>query len=113
MAEIIDLVIDAVARSPEIDGVIDTVARSPEIDSIIDAVARSPEVSAMVRSQLTQQSVGIASTVVDTSRRIGSVGDDMTEEIVNRLLRRKPRTGITPIVPVDEPSPAEPGKPVP
>jgi hypothetical protein len=72
------------------------------IDDFIDHISENPQLVALVREQINQQSIGLASTVRDTGREWSVTGDDLVEVIVRRLLRRRPRSelpGSSPIVP--------------
>lgn len=72
------------------------------INDVIDMIAENPQLASLVSDQLSQQSMGIASAVADTGRKLGSVGDDLAENFVRKLLRRGLRSEITPITPVEE-----------
>lgn len=75
----------------------------PEIiTDVIDMIADNPQLAQLVRDQLSAQSIGIASSVTDTSRKLSAVGDDVAESIVRRLLRRGTRVEMNKIEPVDE-----------
>jgi hypothetical protein len=75
------------------------------INDVIDMISENPQLAALVRDQLSEQSFGIAASVADTGRRLSSVGDDVAENLVRRLLRRGLRKEIEPVVPKEELSP--------
>jgi hypothetical protein len=72
------------------------------INDVIDMIAENPELAELVSDQLKGQSVGIVTSVADTSRRLSAVSDDAAESFVRRLLRRGVRTDITSITPKEE-----------
>jgi hypothetical protein len=75
----------------------------PEIlDDVIAIISRNPELAELVRNQLTQQSASVASSVIESSRKLSAVGDDIAEGFARRLLRRGRRTEIQRIVPKSE-----------
>lgn len=75
----------------------------PEIiDDVIHILSTNPELAELVRSQLSQQSISMASSVADTSRRLSAAGDELAENLVRRILRRGTRVEIDRIVPVEE-----------
>lgn len=79
----------------------------PEIlDDVIAIISRNPELAELVRNQLTQQSASVASSVIESSRKLSAVGDDIAEGFARRLLRRGRRTEIPRIVPKSELPPA-------
>jgi hypothetical protein len=66
----------------------------PEIvDDVIDYISENPQLEALVREQLAAQSVGLATTVRDTSREWSTTADDIVESFTRRLMRRQPRPG--------------------
>jgi hypothetical protein len=74
------------------------------VDDFISHLSENQELAALVRDQLNQQSIGLASTVRDTGREWSATGDDVIEAVVRRLFRRPPRRQLA-----DSPSAAKPG----
>lgn len=75
----------------------------PEIvDDVIHIISQNPELAELVRNQISQQSLGMASSVVDTSRKLSGIGDDVTENIVRRLLLRGRRAEIDKVLPMED-----------
>jgi len=72
------------------------------MDDVIHIISTNPELAALVRDQISRQSASMASSVADTSRRLSAVGDDVTENLIRRILRRGPRGEIGKIEPVEE-----------
>lgn len=78
----------------------------PEIvDDFIHIISQNPELAELVSNQIGQQSLGMASSVVDTSRKLSAIGDDVTENIVRRILLRGRRAEIDRVLPVEDLSP--------
>lgn len=75
----------------------------PEIlDEVIALISRNPELAELVRNQLSQQTASVASTMIDSGRKLSAVGDDVAENFARRLLRRGLRTDIPRIEPKSE-----------
>jgi hypothetical protein len=67
----------------------------PEIlEDVIHVISQNPELAELVRTQLSQQSMTMAGAVVDTSRRLSAVGDEMAENVARWLFRRGRRADI-------------------
>ncbi len=67
----------------------------PEIlADVIHVISQNPELAELVRTQLSQQSMTMAGAVVDTSRRLSAVGDEMAENVARWLLRRGRRADM-------------------
>jgi hypothetical protein len=64
------------------------------IDDFIDHLSQNENLAALVRDQLNQQSIGLATTVRDTGREWSATGDDLVETIVRRFFRRPPRKDL-------------------
>jgi hypothetical protein len=79
------------------------------IDDFIDHLSENEALAALVRDQLNQQSIGLASTVRDAGREWSAVGDDLMEAIVRRVFRRTPRSQLPGSSPaVSEPAGEDP-----
>jgi hypothetical protein len=75
----------------------------PEIlDDVIEVISRNPELAELVRKQLSEQSVSVASSVIESGRKLSSIGDDVAESFARRLLRRGRRVEIPRIEPKSE-----------
>jgi hypothetical protein len=75
----------------------------PEIlDEVIALISRNPELAELVRNQLSQQTASVASSVIDSGRKLSAVGDDVAENFARRLLRRGLRVEIPRIEPKSE-----------
>lgn len=75
----------------------------PEIlDDIIEVISRNPELAELVRKQLSQQSASVASSVIESGRKLSSIGDDVAENFARRLLRRGRRVQVPRIEPRSE-----------
>jgi hypothetical protein len=66
------------------------------IDDVLDFVGRNPEMQQAVRSLIAQQGVGFGRVVGDNARQLSVTGDNITEALVRRLLRRSPRSDLPP-----------------
>lgn len=64
------------------------------IDDFIDHLSENPALAALVRDQLNEQSIGLATTVRDTGREWSATGDDVIEAVVRRIFRRPPRSKL-------------------
>ncbi len=64
------------------------------IDEFIDYLAENPKLSELIREQLGEQSIGLAGTMVDNSRRLSVGADNVLEGIIRRLLRLTPRENL-------------------
>lgn len=81
---------------------------APEIlDDIIAIISKNPELADLVRKQINQQSMSVAASVVESGRKLSSVGDDAAETFVRRLLRLGPRAEGARVVPYSELRPEE------
>lgn len=70
----------------------------PEIlADVIHVISQNPELAELVRSQLSQQSMTMATSVLDTSRKLSAVGDDMAENVARWLFRRGRRVEMNKI----------------
>ena len=86
----------------------------PEIlDDVIAVISRNPELAQLVRSQLSQQSASVASSVIESGRKLSALGDDVAENFARRLLRRGLRVEIPRIEPKSELAPELASKAVP
>jgi hypothetical protein len=65
------------------------------IDEIMEYVARDPELALLIREQIAAQSSGLAEVVADNTRQVTVAADDTVEGVVRQFLRRKPR-GVLP-----------------
>jgi hypothetical protein len=66
------------------------------LDELADSLAENPELADLIRRQVTEKSAGLAEVVVDNTRRVTARADDVVEDLVRRLLRRKPREELPP-----------------
>jgi hypothetical protein len=66
------------------------------IDEVMDYVAENPELDRLIAELVGQKSAGLATVVVDNTRSLTATADDVTEGLLRRLLRRKPRRALTP-----------------
>lgn len=67
----------------------------PEIlADVIHVISQNPELAELVRTQLSQQSMSMAGAVVDTSRRLSAVSDEMAENVARWLFRRGRRADV-------------------
>lgn len=66
------------------------------ISEIMDEVAKNPELLAFVQDLLSQQGVGMATSVVDNARSVTLTADDAAEGLLRWLLRRTPRRALPP-----------------
>ncbi len=66
------------------------------MNDVIDYVSESPEVTDLIRSQLGQQSAGLAGVVIENTRRVSVNVDDRAENLIRRLLRLTPRKDLPP-----------------
>jgi hypothetical protein len=66
------------------------------VDQVVDALATSPELTDMVIELVGQQGAGMASVAGDNARSLSAIADDLSERLVRRLLRRKPRQNLPP-----------------
>jgi hypothetical protein len=60
------------------------------VDEVIDYLARNPEIIGLVR----QQSTGLATVVVDNGRELIVSADTLVETALRRLLRMTPRAEL-------------------
>lgn len=60
------------------------------VDEVITVLADNPELQALVQ----QQSIGLATEVVDSVREVTVTADSIVEDIVRRILRRPPRHNL-------------------
>jgi hypothetical protein len=75
----------------------------PEIlEDVIAIISKNPELAELVRRQINQQSLSVASSVVESGRKLSVVGDDLAETFARRLLRRGLRVEIPRIDPKSE-----------
>lgn len=66
------------------------------IDLVLDYIATSPDVDELIKDLIGQQSVGMATMVADNARSVTVVGDYVAEGLVRRILRRAPRGELPP-----------------
>jgi hypothetical protein len=66
------------------------------VDEIVDLVAENPELDRLVAEIVGQKSVGLATVMADNARTLTATGDDVTENLIRRLLRRPPRQLLPP-----------------
>ncbi len=66
------------------------------VEEAIQALAENPELATAIQRVLAGQSASLTSTVVGSARQLSVSADDLTEEMVRRLLRRKPRQDLPP-----------------
>jgi hypothetical protein len=66
------------------------------IDQVVDQLAESPELTDMIIELVGQQGKGMASIAGDNARSLSVIADNVTERLVRRLLRRKPRQELPP-----------------
>ena len=66
------------------------------IDQVVDKLAESPELTDMIVELVSQQGKGMASVAGDNARSLSVIADNLTERMVRRLLRRKPRQALPP-----------------
>jgi hypothetical protein len=92
-------------REEEISRWIATNGINEIVNDVIDMIAQNPQLAELVSDQLKGQSVGIVTTVADTSRRLSAVSDDLAESFVRRVLRR----GVRPDTVVVDPKEDLPG----
>ena len=64
------------------------------IDLVLDYIATSPDVDELIKDLIGQQSVGMATMVADNARSVTVVGDYVAEGLVRRILRRAPRAEL-------------------
>jgi hypothetical protein len=80
----------------------------PEIvNDVIDYISANPQLAQLVRDQLAVQSVGMATTAMDTSREWSTTADDVVESLARRLLRRPPRAGARRLADMVKPADSE------
>jgi len=63
---------------------------------IMDEVAKNPELLAFVQDLLSQQGVGMATSVADNARSVTLTADDTADALLRWLLRRTPRRELPP-----------------
>jgi hypothetical protein len=66
------------------------------IDEVMDYVAENPELDRLIAELVGQKSAGLATVVVDNTRSLTAMADDVTEGVLRRLLRRRPRRALPP-----------------
>jgi hypothetical protein len=66
------------------------------IDAVVDVVADNPELDRLIGEVVGQKSKGLATIVGDNARTLTASGDDVAEDLLRRLLRRKPRQALPP-----------------
>jgi hypothetical protein len=66
------------------------------VDDVMDYVAASPELTSFLTDLIQGQGSGLAGVAADSARQMSATGDDATEGIVRRILRRKPRQDLPP-----------------
>lgn len=63
---------------------------------IMDEVAKNPELLEFAEELLSQQGVGMATSVVDNTRSVTLTADDAAEALLRSLLKRTPRRELPP-----------------
>lgn len=66
------------------------------LDEIVELVAENPELDRLVRELVGQKSVGLATVMADNVRTLTATGDEVTEGVLRRLLKRPPRRLLPP-----------------
>lgn len=66
------------------------------MDAVLQGLADNPELEEFVRDLVGQQSMGLATVVVDNTRSVAVTADDVTENLLRRILRRPPRQALPP-----------------
>ncbi len=66
------------------------------VEEAIQALAENPELATAIQRVLMGQSASLTGTVVGSARQLSVSADDLTEGMVRRLLRRKPRQQLPP-----------------
>jgi hypothetical protein len=64
------------------------------IDDFINYLADSPQLEELIRTQIGEQSVGLANMMIDNSRRISVGADNILEGVIRRLLRLTRRADL-------------------
>ena len=72
-------------------------------DDLMEYIIENPELMVMIRRQVGEQSIGLASTATSSARQLGAGADGAIEGAVRRILRRQPRRELPP-----SPLPADP-----
>ena len=66
------------------------------IDQIVEFVAENPELDRLLAELVSQKSVGYATVMADNTRTLTATADDITDALLRKLLRRKPRLELPP-----------------
>ncbi|MGD2039409.1 MAG: hypothetical protein PVH11_01195 [Anaerolineae bacterium] len=66
------------------------------MDAVFQMLADNPDLDEFVRDLVGQQSMGLATVVVDNTRSVAVTADDVTENLLRRLLRRPLRQDLPP-----------------
>lgn len=66
------------------------------VDDVMDYVAASPELTSFLTDLIGSQGAGLAGVAADSARQMSAAGDDTTERLARRVLRRKPRQDLPP-----------------
>ena len=66
------------------------------IDQIVEIVAENPELDRMLAELVSQKSVGYATVMADNTRTLTATADDITDAVLRKLLRRRPRRELPP-----------------
>jgi len=66
------------------------------VEEAIQTLAGNPELTSAIQRVVAGQGASLTGTVVGSARELSVSADDMTEGMVRRLLRRKPRQELPP-----------------
>jgi hypothetical protein len=66
------------------------------IDQVVDLIAENPELDRLIGEVIGQKSVGYATVMADNTRTLTAMADDVTDALLRKLLRRKPRRALPP-----------------
>ena len=101
----VDLRIREGWREEQISRSLARLALSHLEDESLEHVSENPQLALLIRSQLGEQSVGLATVVVDNGRAMGEKADDALETVARRLFRRGPRSTLPPTSQIEQANP--------
>jgi hypothetical protein len=73
------------------------------VEEVIQTLAENPELTSAIQRVMVGQGAGLTGTMVGSARELSVSADDLTEGMVRRLLRRKPRGELAPSPLVGQP----------